>query len=164
MAAFPSGTNTLFNQTNAPTGWTKSTTNTDYTLRIVSGSTGGTFTNTLGFSTAMVNTAWTGTISTVNSSVAGSLADLPAHTHTYTTAIGPQSYAYSFQQYSGGTPAPFFYTAQQPSAPGYAAVSGPGGGGITHTHTLTIGSTSFSGSGTALLNVQYVDFILASKD
>ena len=49
--AFPSGTNMLFKQTSAPTGWTKMTTHNNKALRVVSGtaSSGGSnaFTNTL---------------------------------------------------------------------------------------------------------------------
>ncbi len=48
---FPSGTSMLFQQTAAPTGWTKQTTHNDKSLRLVSGSvgTGG----SVAFSTAM---------------------------------------------------------------------------------------------------------------
>jgi len=37
---FPSGTKMLFQQTSAPTGWTKSTSSNDVALRVVSGSVG----------------------------------------------------------------------------------------------------------------------------
>ena len=37
---FPSGTSMLFQQTSAPTGWTKQTTHNDKALRIVTGSVG----------------------------------------------------------------------------------------------------------------------------
>ncbi len=49
-AAFVSGTAVVFYQTNAPTGWTKSTTNNDKALRVVSGS-GGVAGGTTAFST-----------------------------------------------------------------------------------------------------------------
>lgn len=164
MATFPTGTKTFFNQASAPTGWTKSTTDTDYTLRIVSGATGGTITNTLGFSTGMVDTALSASVPTVNTSVTSDLADLPAHTHTYTTAYGTSWMAYSFQDYPGGARYPYFTTPLQPAAPGYAATSGSAGTGIAHTHALTVGASSFTTASTASLSVKYLDFILASKN
>ena len=56
--AFPSGTSMLFQQTAAPTGWTKQTTHNDKSLRIVSGTvgTGG----SVAFSTAMATPAVAG--------------------------------------------------------------------------------------------------------
>jgi hypothetical protein len=57
---FPTGTKMLFQQTAAPTGWTKDTTHDNKALRVVSGtaSTGG----TVAFTTAFASQAVTGTI------------------------------------------------------------------------------------------------------
>ena len=69
---FPSGTIMLFQQTAAPTGWTKLTALNDVGLRIVSG-TAGSVTNQTAFSTVFTQTA-TGatTLST---------SQIPSHTH-----------------------------------------------------------------------------------
>jgi hypothetical protein len=67
--AFVSGTLMLFQQTSAPTGWTKQTTHDNKALRVVSGSasTGG----SVGFTTAFASQAVAGTVSTsVNNTTA----------------------------------------------------------------------------------------------
>jgi hypothetical protein len=68
---FASGTAILFQQTAAPTGWTKVTTNTDAALRVTSGTvtTGG----TVAFSTAFVSQTPSGSVSTSISAVSGSV-------------------------------------------------------------------------------------------
>jgi hypothetical protein len=112
-AAFPSGTRMSFQQTSAPTGWTKDTTAAinDSILRLVTGtaSSGG----TTAFSTWNAQTA-TGatTLST---------AQIPSHTHTYTNWT---------------TSASQDNTAQRASSTFVDNTGGTGGGG-SHTHTLT---------------------------
>ena len=57
----PSGTKMLFAQSSAPTGWTKSTTNNDRALRVVSGNSGGNQGGgTRNFSALFTNTRDTG--------------------------------------------------------------------------------------------------------
>lgn len=73
-ALIPSGTAMLFQQTAAPTGWTKVTTDNDAALRVVSGTagTGG----TVGFTTAFASQAVSGSVATTGSTTAtGSVAD-----------------------------------------------------------------------------------------
>jgi hypothetical protein len=92
FSEFASGTKLLFQQTTAPTGWTKVTTYDNYALRIVSGSvsTGG----SVAFTTAFASQTPSGTVSTTNTattatgtlsgSVDGtaiSTAQMPAHNH-----------------------------------------------------------------------------------
>ena len=62
IEAFPSGTKLLFQQTSAPTGWTKSTTHDNKALRVVSGaaSSGG----TVAFTTAFASQAVAGSVGT----------------------------------------------------------------------------------------------------
>lgn len=72
-ASFPSGTAMLFQQTAAPTGWTKVTTFNDAVLRIVSGTAASGGANT--FSSVQAQTA------TGNTTI--SVAQMPAHTHGY---------------------------------------------------------------------------------
>jgi hypothetical protein len=113
-AAFPTGTRMSFQQTSAPTGWTKDTTAAinDSILRLVTGtaSSGG----TTAFSTWNAQTA-TGatTLST---------AQIPSHTHDYTAPN--QSHSYTQGSYEGTTNG------------GGATTSATGGGG-SHTHSLT---------------------------
>ena len=110
---FASGTRMSFQQTSAPTGWTKDTTAAinDSILRLVTGSvsSGG----TTGFSTWNAQTA-TGatTLST---------SQIPSHTHTFTVAV----------QESGTT-----VTAQLSGNQSSRTTDATGGGG-SHTHSLT---------------------------
>lgn len=162
-AIFPTGSTTIFKQSTAPVGWTKITTYNNYTLRIVSGSvsTGG----TIDFSTAMVNTIYTGVAGpsldpnnpnfSVNSQAV--LAAIPAHSHPAPTS----------RSFASGTALP-----ASPTAPGLNArlssigigssQSGPSEGGSTHSHAIT-GSTTFAG-GSKNFGVNYFDVIIASID
>jgi hypothetical protein len=73
---FPSGTIMIFQQSAAPTGWTKQTTLNDCGLRVTSGTTG--FTSGSAFSTVFAQTAVGNT--TLSSS------QIPSHTHNYLAA------------------------------------------------------------------------------
>jgi len=139
----PSGTLMLFQQTSAPTGWTKQTTHNDKALRVVSGAAGSG--GTTAFSTVFTNQ--TPTISTSLSAAATTLstAQMPSHSHSYTWFAGGNTC-------SGYNPA----TSASPTC----ISTGSTGGGGSHTHSI-----SGSASSTAVtLNVQYVDLIIASKD
>ena len=146
---FESGTKMLFNQTAAPTGWTKDTSsNNDSALRVVTGSvgTGGSqdFTSAFGatISVAITNAAHTLTTS-----------QIPSHTHL--SQYYPQ----------GGS-----YTSYYPGLPGHSGgatstgtnTTSTGGGG-SHTHNNSLSGTGSSGS-THNLSVKYVDVIVATKD
>lgn len=142
-ASFPSGTLMLFQQTSAPTGWTKQTTHDDKALRVVSGtaSSGG----SVAFSTAMATPAVD-----VSGLSAGAhtltTAEMPSHTHTYAFfQTGTQAFGLNYATPSYRSMATQNYT------------SGSTGGGGSHDHTI-------SGSGSATINVNYVDIIIASKD
>ena len=81
---FPTGTAMLFQQTAAPTGWTKTTTYNDYALRIVNGtaSTGG----STAFSTVFANQTPTITTSGLSAGATTiSTAQMPSHKHTPAT-------------------------------------------------------------------------------
>jgi len=131
-SGFDAGTLMLFQQTAAPTGWTKQTTHNDKALRIVSGSAsaGG----SSAFSTALATPALSGS----TGSTTLSTAQIPSHSHV----IGASSM-------SGGP------TANSGAARNTAFNSDAAGGGGSHNHTM---------SGTATINVQYVDVIIAAKD
>lgn len=109
---FPSGTLMLFQQTAAPTGWTKQTTHNDKALRVVSGtaSTGGTTAFTTAFAASRSSDSYT--LLT---------ADIPSHTHTATGGVTS----------SAGT---YFQTTTSSSG-GTATTDSTGGGG-GHSHGL----------------------------
>lgn len=135
--SFPAGTLMLFQQTAAPTGWTKQTTHDNKALRVVSGtaSSGG----TSAFTTVFANQTPTITVGATTLSI----AQMPSHNHSFTT--------YGVADTAGGTIANSYGSF----SPAGFSVSSTGGGG-SHTH---------SGSSSAItLNVQYVDLIIASKN
>ncbi len=111
-ASVPTGSVMIFYQSAAPTGWTKSTSNNNKALRVVSGSGGGTggnnsFTSTFenksisvsGSGTASISISVSGTTGTIPSKNLGHLnvvtdqhasvlADLPSHNHQYHAPLG----------------------------------------------------------------------------
>jgi len=119
-ASVPSGSVMVFYQASAPTGWTKSTSNNNKALRVVSGSGGGTggnnsFTSTFenksisvsGSGTASISISVSGTTGTIPSKNIGHLnvvtdqhasvlADLPSHNHQYHAPIGSSGGQYGF--------------------------------------------------------------------
>lgn len=142
----PAGTLMLFQQTSAPTGWTKQTTHNDKALRVVSGtaSSGG----TSAFSTCFQNQ--TPTINTSGLSAGAttlSTAQMPSHTHSYSSPAGGWTLS---SNGDGGM------NSSNPSA----GTTGAQGGGGSHSHSVS-GSASASA---ITLNVQYVDLIIASKN
>lgn len=132
---FASGTRMVFQQTAAPTGWTKesSATYNDAALRFVTGSigTGG----TVGFTTAFTSQALSGTVGNTTLTI----DQIPPHTHTYTeTRFGGTISA------SGSTFGTFSGTA-----------TGSAGGGQAHNHSLSINNLDIA--------VKYVGCIIAQK-
>jgi len=142
--AFASGTKMIFNQTAAPTGWTKDTTNNnDSALRVVTGtvSTGG----SVAFTTAMASQA----ISAHTLSVSGhtlSTSEMPSHTHTY---------SYSYQ--SGGGGHDRYWEGRH-----YYSTPASGGTGSTGSHSHSMGGSQTHSN--IDLAVKYVDIIIAEKD
>ena len=147
---FPSGTLMLFQQTAAPTGWTKQTTHNDKTLRVVSGtaSSGGSTAFTSVFTSR--TPAGTGTVGNTTLSA----SQLGNHTHAYTA---PSSYTTNLV-----APAANPYK-QFPNVPGPSGVGANTGGinegsGGSHNHGFTFTGTAMD------FAVQYVDLIIASKN
>jgi hypothetical protein len=143
---FPTGTLMLFQQTSAPTGWTKQTTHNDKALRVVSGtaSSGG----TSAFTTVFANQTPIITVSGLSASATTlSTTQMPNHSHTFYVAGNNTG---GWVGSTGTDPA---------SSPTGVATSSEGGGG-SHTHSIS-GSAS---SNAIVLNVQYVDLIIASKN
>jgi len=148
----PSGTRMLFQQTAAPTGWTKITTFNNAALRVVNGaaSSGGSVAFTTAFSNQNV------------SSTALSAAQMPSHAHSFsgtTSGIGDHVHTYTViaavggSSYTGGGSGTV--TTTTGAAGGhdhsYSGTTSAAGSGATHTHSIN-------------LAVQYVDIIIASRD
>lgn len=118
-AQFPSGTAVVFAQTNAPTGWTKSSTHNNKALRVVTGavSSGGT-------------TAFTSVFGSGKSTGSYTLqaADVPAHTHT----------AYWGTDGGGLTGILLGSGDDTDGTSGNAITTSSYGGGGGHSHTLSL--------------------------
>ena len=114
---FPASTVMLFQQTAAPTGWTKITTHNDKVLRLVSGtvSSGGgdAFTTTFGSGKSTDGHALT-------------IAQMPSHDHTGSYASGSPGSTDSMRHWNGQGAAPIVTKG----------VVAQGGGG-THSHGLS---------------------------
>ena len=182
---FPQGTSMLFQQTSAPTGWTKSTTHNDKALRLTSGTvgTGG----SVAFTTAMATPAVSvGSVTgapgenlavaagNLAVSMSGNISDttlstnqIPAHSHLIRTLDNNGPQVFNFQTNNGANRNRSYYNTDN------------AGGGAAHNHGHNLsgsmtGAPSISGnvtagnlavaSSTATINVQYVDFIIANKD
>lgn len=171
-SSFPAGTLMLFQQTAAPTGWTKQTTHNDKALRVVSGAAGSggstAFTSVFAARTpagsvsvsgsnsggSVANTTVTGSVSGSNSggSVSNttlSTSEMPSHTHGLSMVPVDAAGSSGGTQFTGG------YTAARQSTDA-AGGNGAHGHGFTnpswsgsvsmnaHSHTFT--NPSWSGS------------------
>lgn len=177
-SAFPAGTRMSFQQTSAPTGWTKDTTAglNNSSMRIVTGSVvnGG----SVDFTTAFASQTPTGSVSI--SSVSGSAGattlttpQIPSHAHkVMNTPAGGNPYMFNtFTNPTFGSPNfatnanSWSITAINTGTPTVNAGSDNTGGGGDHTHPFSFSSGSGTFSGNAInLAVKYYDFIIASKD
>lgn len=162
-AVFASGTKILFQQTSAPTGWTKDTTHNNKALRVVSGaaSSGG----TVAFTTAFASQAVSGSVGTSGATTL-TTAQMPAHGHEVT--INSFAGDLGFTAGNGGGDGSWYGFSDAADGPNHqgnpyggnsGAYARSTGGGGSHTHS---GGTF---TGTAIdLAVQYVDIIIATKD
>ena len=134
----PSGSAMVFFQTAAPSGWTKSTSNNDKALRVVSGDGGGTG-GSVAFETAFASQSVAGTVGDTTLAT----SQIPSHTHAiYASQVGA----------SGGAN----YTTYGASGAAATSATAATGGGGSHTHSFT---------GTAIdLDVQYINVIVCTKD
>jgi hypothetical protein len=143
-SAMPSGTAMIFQQTAAPTGWTKVTTYNNYALRIVNGtaSTGG----TVAFTTAFASQSVAGTVGNTTLTT----TSMPSHTHGWVI----NRYDYSWDG-NGGRDGVSAGTTTSGSD-NLSNPTGSNGSDGAHNHSF---------SGTAInLAVQYVDTIIATKN
>jgi len=152
QALIPTGTKMLFQQTAAPTGWTKDTTHDNKALRVVSGSasSGG----TVAFTTAFASKAVSGTVGSTTLTT----AQIPAHEHD---VQGPTGHSLASQY--GANSGRFATFSFSPSSVNSGNTYGDrnwysvaSGGSGSHNHSFT---------GTAIdLAVSYVDLIIATKN
>jgi len=143
---FPSGTRMLFQQTAAPTGWTKEAIHNDKALRLVTGTvgTGG----TVPFSTVFVtNRAVTGTIGGTIDGHALTVAELPSHNHTIGGRTDSTTGGTTPKQNSVGTATQQVNTSST-------------GSGNSHTHTTSLTLTGAQVD----IDVDHVDIIIAVKN
>jgi len=161
VGAFAAGTLMLFQQTAAPTGWTKQTTHNDKALRVVSGSasSGG----STAFTSVFASRTPSGSVSGSNSggSVSNttlSTSEMPSHTHE-----GPMITSANDSFYGRGRSRQGIFG--QSSGTNTICLQESVGGSSAHGHGFTNPSWSGSFTGTAMdFSVQYVDLIIASKN
>ena len=152
-SSFPSGTRLLFQQTTAPTGWTKDTTAAlnDSILRIVTG------TVSSGGSTAF------STFNTQSSTAAYTLAvgDIPSHNHIATSTVSDPGHSHTYDWktadmvQSGGATACWVGHQTVNTSTSYTSISvstsiANSGGGNGHSHGITT-------------NIKYNDVIIGVK-
>jgi len=160
VVTLPSGTVMLFQQTNAPTGWTKLVTQNDAALRVVSGTvgSGGTY-------------AFSGVFggSTVTDGHAITLGEIPAHTHAFNGTTGNDSpdHTHTFPM-SGGDNGGGTAPRNGDNTGGGSRATG--GASSRHQHSFSGTTTDggfVGGAHTHTLSglaIKYVDLILASKN
>ena len=182
---FASGTRLFFQQTSAPTGWTKDTTSTynESAMRIVTGTaaTGGADNFTTLFGTSKTTASHTLTTT-----------EIPSHTHSGTTGAG-SSHSHGVGTYSaasGGVDHTHSYTSPYGAAGGYSfsgasttpsaqntgtasaylhthSITGSSAAEASHTHSFTTGGAGSDGSHSHTLsnmNLKYTDGIIATKN
>ena len=173
-AGVPSGTVMVFYQAAAPTGWTKSTSNNDKALRVVSGNGGGTGgTHALSSPPSLAHTHTSAAhVHSVGAHSHGN--NLSAAAHTLSTAQMP-SHTHSF---GGGYAASSTYmdTPRRGNSNTTYVTSATGGGG-SHSHGMSgsvsnssaFNSSSAGGDATSSTTPtsfapKYIDVIICAKD
>lgn len=155
VSGVPSGTRMLFQQTAAPVGWTKDTSNDNVALRVTSGtvSSGGSLNFTAAFNSALP----------LSGSIGGTsltIAQMPSHSHGITDPGHKHSFVNARYRVGQGSNAQTDVTNRNGTEQTNNAYTGisvqANGGGDPHTHSF---------AGTDLnLDVMYVDVIVAVKN
>lgn len=141
-ASFPSGTRLLFQQSTAPTGWTKDTTVNDRALRVVSGAVGSG--GSIWFSTLFGRTGTDGTTLNGNQ-MPGHGHNLAFHTGEDGMDSGPYLSQYQSENYGNNNK---LATSYNKTATGSVVAFG---NNAAHSHGLD-------------LRLAYLDVIVARKD
>ncbi len=168
--AFPSGTKLLFNQTTAPTGWTKDTTHDNKALRVVSGTagSGGSVAFTTAFSSSSVGatTLTEAQLPSHNHSFSGTTVSAGGHTHTITDPGHNHLYGANYNAGLGVSGPSISGGSSYNTSTKVTGISINAVGGHDHTFSGTTGAVGSSATHTHSLSlaVQYVDVIIATKD
>ena len=158
--AFASGTKMLFNQTAAPTGWTKITSSNDVALRVVSGTVGSG--GSVAFETAFAShtpTISKPAITMTNAAFTLTTSEIPGHNHTLRPYNGTGNAFNGGSELLAGNGA-----GSRVSGVGNTGTQGGGGSGGSHTHANSAELAATPTSSAINLDVSYVDVIIASKD
>jgi hypothetical protein len=142
----PSGSAMLFQQTAAPTGWTKVVTYNDCGLRVVNGTAGSGGANA--FSTVMAQT--------VVGSHTLSVSEIPSHGHsvsdTHTHGYSEPTFPGGGSPFASGGGISISSSSLSTSGTNSGAISVlANGGGSAHNHSI-------------VMNMTYVDIIIATKN
>ena len=154
LSGFPSGTKMLFQQTAAPSGWTKDTTTNNRALRVVSGTvgTGGTHDFTTVFSSAVT---FTGTVAGHSITV----SEMPSHAHGVTDP-GHSHALTAARQFGSSESGNGDNECENQNFSTSSSVTGisiqAAGGNQAHSHGFTGSAVDFE--------VAYVDVIIATKN
>ena len=174
QAMVPPGTKMLFQQTAAPTGWTKDVTHNNKALRVVSGTagSGGSIDFTTAFFASRTVSGTTG--ATAAGGTVGNTAltvdQLPFHQHyiaNTNTNVNPSSSPLTSSNYvakQGNPGNQNDYTLAGSGDGATIGLSSGVGSNNSHTHSFSGSSHTHSFSGTLDMAVQYVDLIIATKD
>jgi hypothetical protein len=149
----------LFQQSTAPTNWTKGTTHDNKALRVVTGT--ATPGGSTAFTSVFASRTPAGSVSVSGGSVGNhtlASGQIPNHTHTngasYPGPLAAGASSFPTPQYT-----PPALRGVQPSSTGGVNE----GSDQAHSHPFSVGSASFSGSAMDFA-VQYVDIIICSKN
>lgn len=145
----PSTTASIFQQTAAPTGWTKGTNLDDYALRLVTG------TASTGGSTVFSSVFTARTITTSN---------LPAHLHSFSASSQSLVFSGTTSFRSNITSSTFSSTAGGTKDSILTSVSDNTSNAAPATFSFSVTSGSAGGASTWDFAVQYVDCIYATKN
>ena len=149
VAAFAAGTRMLFQQTSAPTGWTKVTSGVENkALRITTGTVGSGGSNN--FTSVLNNTVSSGGSGSISAHTL-SESEMPQHRHRVDT-YNEFGNRYSNWATEGGYRQAHAHGTRRP--PWTQNI----GSSSSHTHSFSFSAGSFN------LNVQYEDVIIASKN
>jgi len=151
---FPAGTRMTFQQTAAPTGWSKDTVSANLnnsTMRLVTGSVGSG--GSADFTSAFTSRTPSGTVQGHTLTE----AQMPLHGHRYSVAAttnndGASTGGFQLAQGSNINYGP--YTGATPSQTDGQQIGGAGGN-QSHNHGLTMNAMDFA--------VKYYDFIIATR-
>jgi len=158
---FPAGTRTIFNQTTAPTGWTKDVSFDNAALRVVSGaaSSGGTENFTDVFTQHTFSSVPFGSAALGATTLAW--PQIAPHGHIHSGPTATRRAATSVASTPGTVPAPAPTVARlNPPTVTTSSLGASAGPAASHDHPIV-----FTASGNLTnMSVRYTDFIIASKN